>query len=895
MNDKVEKLYGDVAERLKNQDKAPSIQELRGLVKYIADSYQHFPLDGDSVVFDEQDVYYVADKLMEKYDVSMKMGVVFEEKHEPWLHKRQGSIDWFYWKRYENYLRSDKQYPRDVVNTLDIQTDQLLDRIKDPQSEGSWNKRGLVVGHVQSGKTSNYTGLICKAADAGYQVIIILAGLLNSLRNQTQERLDHDFMGWCTEEKKYVGCSSYDPSRKPITLTTSQKDFKKVDSEKGIHMAALKEPVVLVLKKNKSSLESLHEWLTSQNGKDLKNYSMLMIDDEADHASVNTNKEDKNPTAINIAIRNLLKLFPRCSYVGYTATPFANIFIDPKNKDEMLDGELYGDLFPKDFIWSLEAPTNYIGPSKVFNDDTTECITRKVNDYHDILPLKHPKDIQVYELPRSLLEAINCFIISKAVRLLREDIGKHHSMMINVSWRKNVMKQVLGLTNEYVKNARDAINSYAGLPAKQALQNTLIKAINTAWSKEYAQCGFTWDEIQGKLKESVDTIETLGIYSGGDSLEYSKRLYPDGRSVIAIGGHSLSRGLTLEGLVVSYFLRNSLMYDTLMQMGRWFGYREGYSDLCRVFMPNEAISWYSYIANATEELRRDLESMGKAKPIDFGLRVRSHPEALIVTARNKMRSARDVPVSIALEGRLAETSVICSKEELIKNNISILEDVIREANAQKSPEESTLGLLWRDVRVDVIIAAIKAFKNHPECMLTSAEPLVEYLDWLRVKDESPPTCDILLRSTEGSDHPKSIGDYSINKPTRNVAVFDDSKIEFSRRRVASRGDEKAGLDKQTINDIKTDYAPQAVPDRAYRIHREKMKLPPLFMINFVDISYENKEGGRLIKDKEVACFSLSFPGDSGAAKRPKKLVEYRVNTVWWEKRYGDEQNDEDDE
>lgn len=894
MNTKVDKLYGDVAERLKGQDKAPSINELRGLVKYIADSYSQFPINGETVTYEKTEIVYVADKLMEKYDVKMEMGIFFEdEKPEPWLHARQGSIDWFYWKRYENYLRSAKQYPRDVVNTLDKQTDLLLDRIKDPEAPGDWNKRGLVVGHVQSGKTSNYTGLICKAADAGYQVIIVLAGLLNSLRNQTQERLDYDFMGWCTEEKKYVGCASFDHSRKPITLTTSQKDFKKNDAEKSIHMAALKEPVVLVLKKNKSSLESLHDWLVSQNKKDLKNYSMLLIDDEADHASVNTNKADKDPTTINVAIRNLLKLFPRCSYVGYTATPFANIFIDPKNENEMQDGELFGDLFPKDFILSLDAPTNYVGPSKVFDSDSSEAITRVIDDYQDILPLKHPKDIQVYELPRSLHKAINCFIIGKAVRLLRGSVGKHHSMMINVSWRKDVMRQVTGLTNERVKNIRDAINNYAGLEPEEAIKNTYISEIRAAWENEYRSCEFPWREVQSMLKESVDTIVTLGIYSGGDTLEYSNRLYPDGRSVIAVGGHSLSRGLTLEGLTVSYFLRNSLMYDTLMQMGRWFGYRDGYSDLCRVFMPSEAISWYSHIADATNELRRDLESMGKARPVDFGLRVRSHPAALIVTARNKMRAARDVPVSIALEGRLAETSVICSNDELIEHNVKVLESVVTQAECHGSPEKTPLGLLWRCVDNDLVKSAIKSFKNHPECMLTSSEPLIEYLTWL--DGEGIKTCDILLRSTEGSDHLKEICGHAINKPARNVATYNESKIEFSRRRVASRGDERAGLDKDSVKRITSEYAPKAVPDRAYRIYREKKKMPPLFMINFVDVSYKKSEKEKKVEAQEVACFSLSFPGDSGAARRPKKLVEYRVNTVWWENNYGNEEPDEDDE
>ncbi len=304
-----------------------------------------------------------------------------------------------------------------------------------------------------------------------------------------------------------------------------------------------------------------------------------------------------------------------------------------------------------------------------------------------------------------------------------------------------------------------------------------------------------------------------------DVLNYSSDDYPNGRSLIAVGGIGLSRGLTLEGLMISYFLRNSIMYDTLMQMGRWFGYRDGYEDLCRIFMTDDALAWYAHIAESTEELRRDFRAMEKARltPLEFGLRVRSHPTALIVTARNKMRASRDVPVNISLEGRLAETSVVFSDPNEIKHNMNVLEGAITSAGEHSEAEETKLGFLWRGVPSSIVQAAVENYRNHPECMLTYSEPLVEYLHQLA--DTGQNTCDILLRSVKKRSAEKKIGVHTINLPERNVAVFNNSKIEFSKRRVASKGDEKAGLPDDDVRIIAEQFEGNNVPDKEYRKYR----------------------------------------------------------------------------
>lgn len=890
----IDKLIDDVSFVLENWD-PPTENILFDMVK--AQAAVHNIRCGES--FSDEEISHVVKVLQARFVHRMPMGVIFEsEEYRPWLHDRQGNIDWYYWLRYRKHLAVTKGFSPHVIRTLDETTDKILDHLQDPSKEGKWAKRGMVVGHVQSGKTANYTGLVCKAADAGYQVIIVLAGLLSSLRNQTQMRLDSDFAGFCTRNRDFIGASRFgEERRKPACFTSSIEDFTVGGANQvAIGLDAINEPVLFVLKKNKSILKTLHQWLSQHNRHNLRKFSMLMIDDEADHASVNTNKEGNDPTAINLAIRDLLSLFDRSSYVGYTATPFANIFIDPENEDEMQNGEIYKDLFPRDFILSLDPPDNYIGPHRIFTDDADIHIINSIDDNEELLPLKHKIDFKPSDLPDSLKKAINCFIIAKSIRLMRGHEGKHHSMMINVSRFTGVQNVLKGIVFEQVKIMRQAISNYSCLPVVDALRNEILQSLFQTWESEYATTGYEWNEVQAYLKKSIDPIEVISVNSSsGGVLDYGNDNYPNGRSLIAVGGMGLSRGLTLEGLMVSYFLRNSIMYDTLMQMGRWFGYRDGYADVCRIFMTDEAAAWYSYIAQSTEELRNDFRVMERAKltPLEFGLRVRSHPTALIVTARNKMRSSRSVPVNISLEGRLAETSVVFSDSKYLEHNMDVLKGAIIDASACKSVEKIELGYLWREVPSAVVQVAINNYRNYPESMLTYPEPLVEYLKEL--SSEGMGTCDILLRSVK-KDSKMNICGFNVGLPERNVAVFDNSKIEFTKRRVASKGDEQAGIPSDEVKRIEDHFreanlsGEKNVPDREYRKYRWEKGLPPLFMINFVNAIGKNTK-----KDALVPCFSLSFPGDPGSSRRPKRTVQYRVNTVWWKKNFSMDQDEEDEE
>lgn len=837
----------------------------------------------------------IARKLQQRFNIKMSLGTMFvdAEKYKPWLDDQSGEIDWYYWGRYRNLLLNNR-FPPHVVRSLDSITDQILDHTENPTKEGRWDRKGMVVGHVQSGKTANYTGLICKAADAGYQVIIVLAGMLNALRNQTQERIDSGFIGKCTRLKEFIGAGELDSERTPAYFTTSADDFKKtIANQIGVQIGDLKEPVVLVVKKNTSTLKNLISWLKDNNPHKLNEFPMLLIDDEADHASINT-KQD-GVTAINAKIRELIGLFDQSSYVGYTATPFANIFIDPDTEDEMLGD----DLFPRDFILSLDPPDNYVGPERIFCETDELDIVRTVDDYEDLIPLRHKKDLRPDALPFSLQVAIQSFILTRAVRLLRGQNDRHNSMMINVSRFTAVQSHLRGLVEDYLKVVlKPAISNHCMLNEVEALKNSVIQEFRNLWVNDYDDSEFSWQEVQATLHDAVSPIGVIEVNSSvnAEPLDYGSENYPNGRNVIAVGGMSLSRGLTLEGLTASYFLRNSVMYDTLLQMGRWFGYRDGFADICRIYMSSEAAGWYSHISKVINELRDEFKRMKAAKmtPNEFGLCVRAHPETLIVTARNKMRSGRMIPRQIGLEGRLVETKSLNANGEVIKHNLQALESILTKVEAEgvKSTEASTgPSHCWYDVASETITSFIKSVRNHPESELTEPAPMLDYIEWLALNGH--PKWDVVLCSVnKGKSQlpPYAAGKFRVQYQFRTVG-YDNPlrRVWFKNRRIATVGTEKAGLTESLLQKAASLSEGATISDAVYRRVRHK----PLLMLHLLDCHKSNSSEDPSIFEKGILGWGLSFPGQAGDG-RPKKLVQYVVNTRYWEQEYGEEVEDEND-
>lgn len=843
------------------------------------------------VEFTAEDLKEVKRHLQSSFDVSMNFGVMLADKesYRPWLNSfKADAPDFFYWNRYRTLLKNTG-FPSRVILGMDNITDEILDYLEDPRKQGNWARRGLVMGHVQSGKTANYTGLICKAADAGYKVIIVLAGILNSLRSQTQERIDEGFLGFDSDTKSPIGVSRFSGgnNEKPPCFTNRQSDFDaSIANQVGVGLDNLKQPAVFVIKKNVHTLRSLHRWLKNNNRKGIPQ-PLLMIDDEADHASVNTSKPGRDATAINGGIRRILDLFPRHCYVGYTATPFANIFIDSETDDKMSQE----DLFPRDFIRSLEAPDNYFGTSRIFGNDSEVKALRPISDNEDFIPLKHRKDFEVGTLPPSLKHAIRCFILTCSIRNLREQTSAHKSMMVNCSRFTAVQNQLSEAILSYLKKLQYACKSYHALPVKEALANHEIQELKNSWDKEFQSSGFEWKIIQKELSRSALVIDVLRINaSSQDRLDYSKKNYPSGRSLITVGGTSLSRGLTLEGLCISYFIRNSIMYDTLMQMGRWFGYRPDYEDLCRIFMQHQAIDWYAHISSAIEELREDLKVMARAgsKPDEFGLRVRSHPDTLIVTARNKMHATLSLPKSIELDGRKVETAYLHASKEKTDSNIQVFSDFLDNLRSSgtkllqsQNIQGPEMGYFWRGAPVELIEDFIESFDNHPASQLTDSGPLMEQIS--KMKQDGTKHWDVLLKSIKDPD-PVQLSNLRVGRSRYTLPkdeVERNKMIRFNKGRVGSTGDERAGLSTDTVDKIKSEYGKKTVPDWRYRSEKET----PLLILYLISP-----------KDTNVVypAYGMSFPGRSDT-KRPRRLVSYTVNPIWIRKYFGEDQADEDEE
>ena len=613
-----------------------------------------------------------------------------QSDHIPWLSERRASIDWHFSRRYRRFLQERRGWALPTLQSSDDLTDRILDLMEDPGRAGSWDRRGMVVGEVQSGKTSNYIELVCKAVDAGYKFVVILTGTTNSLRAQTQLRFDEGFLGWDTRlhlaldsgnRRVGVGTLLGEPLHRAISSTSAQEngDFRRAVAGQ-FNLLLGGDPVILVVKKNGTVLRNLTRWARSLSsvGPDtpIPTMPILVIDDEADFASVNTRPvgtgDDEDPTVINGRIRGLLNTFDQRVYIGYTATPFANIFIYP---DQNAGG--YGqDLFPRDFLVNLPVPSNHVGPTRVFGLQESAAeeeeerveplpLIRIVDDHHEHIPSVHRPDLRVEQLPGSLREALRAFILTCAARAARGGEGHHNSMLIHVTRFVAVQGRIGELVRYELRDLQNRIRYGDGdspLP--------IMDELRAMWSEDFVPTStearerypdltrdcheLSWDEVRSRLVDSSQRIEVRVINGAArEALDYWDR--PDGMSVVAIGGDKLSRGLTLEGLSVSYYLRASQMYDTLLQMGRWFGYRPGYVDLCRLYTSEELRESYEHIAVATEELRQEFDQMADRgmSPSAFGLRVRSHPAGLMITAAGKMRNGTRMTVSYS--GDISET------------------------------------------------------------------------------------------------------------------------------------------------------------------------------------------------------------------------------------------------
>jgi hypothetical protein len=866
----------------------------------------------------------IIQKITASIIVTMDDGVyIFRDDnvHKSWYPNARASIDMFYWTRFSKYLVSTKRWNSRVVAQLNKVTDEVMDLLGDPRKEGGFQRRGLLLGDVQSGKTANYTAICNKAADCGYKVIIVLAGIMENLRVQTQERLDAEFagrksrylldptvIGEIRNQPHGVGLLTSRIINKRIACFTSvNTDFSAtIVRSNDLSLRNITEPSIFIVKKNKTVLNNLYEWLLTNNSDEYGKIDlpMLLIDDEADNASINTNKEDQNPTAINEAIRKILNIFTRSSYIGITATPYANIFINPESNSGGID-----DLFPRDFIYVLPTPSNYIGPDALFGFNTnlenegtpnrtysSSILRISNNELENILPFKHKKDIELSELPYSLYEATRYFLLVNVARDYRLELKTHRSMLINVSRFTNIHEKIAILLEDWFYKLKMDLRSYSRLDKSKWMKIESIFSLYLTWNSfNFSELlGISWDIVLSDyILKSIEPIEikTVNQRTGSASLNYSLS-EEEGFRVIAIGGNSLSRGLTLEGLCVSYFYRNSLMYDTLLQMGRWFGYRNNYEDLFKIWMAEDALGWFGLITDATNELKIELQRMRALNqtPEQFGLKVRQDPNSLIVTARNKMRTATQITIPVEVSGRVVETPRLKPELSVLQNNEQAFRDFVKmlDENGVITNQDSST-LFWRDIPKMYISSIVRNFDVHPWHLAFQGVALADYIDTTEGLD----LWDVAFaqgQSTDSIRFETSQREIYIHPADRKVS--NDGymiRIGGSKVRVGSGGQTKIGLDENIVDDIKQKYKGDKVKlnqsDSMYLIPGRK----PIMFLHC--IKWTASEGIDPMTDLLYAI-GLGFPSTGKAVKTASYVInttdlKYREGRYYIEEDYND--------
>lgn len=607
---------------------------------------------------------------------------------------------------YDSVDKLDKYWPPlreklesklgNTVEGIDRQADAIVSAFANPKWP-QFNRQGLVVGYVQSGKTTSFEAVISKAADVGYRFVIVLSGLTDNLRNQTQQRLMRDF---AMEKSAWT------------FLTDEENDFPTGAKPDAVRLLSDKNKRSLaVVKKNKAVLQSLNRYLDGA-GAVADGCPILIIDDEADQASINVAPHDKSKiSAINKEIRNLVAR-RKTVYTAYTATPFANILIDPNELE---------DLYPRDFIFVLDEPKGYFGTKTIFGHEQTETATGgPLNDgipiIRDIPPeeerflrpnLKQTKEGWQPELPESLESALRWFIMATSIRRSRGHKA-HSSMLIHTSFMTEVHEATLKLVTRTMKSLRNELENEQELIRWRHLWD---REIGLGLADQFGYAVPHFDEmIQFATDVFGDVRIVLDNSTSTERLEYND----DPETVIAIGGNTLARGLTLEGLICSYFVRNSSAYDTLLQMGRWFGFRHGYEDLPRIWLTSELHSWFRDLAVIEEELRQEMQTyaLQGISPMEYLSRVRKHP-AMEITSKAKAQDAREAQATYS--GMRIQTFEFPENQpEWYEQNLNATEDFVRalRRRGHKPLKQSNGTYVARNVGVDLVLEFLDSYQFH---------------------------------------------------------------------------------------------------------------------------------------------------------------------------------------
>ncbi|MHA3700638.1 Z1 domain-containing protein [Jatrophihabitans sp. YIM 134969] len=648
----------------------------------------------------------VAEILDERRPALQRHDIVVANRYTPWYTAARAAERSFYWPRYESYLLDKKEWREDTVARLDATCSDIVRRLADPTSSDLYQTKGLVVGHVQSGKTANFTGVVAKAIDAGYRLVIIMTGTIELLRSQTQRRIDmelvgrQNIVGAMTDEEavaarvdyqddidwlsgRFLDLGTREGKPRINRLTSRDHDYvqqfltltpERIHSDKPMWHPDNLYPSgarLVITKKNHDVLGKLVDDIR-HNRDTFTELPVLIIDDESDQASVNTvdpekvkkarseGKDVADRKAINGHIAEMLKLMPRAQYIGYTATPFANVFVDPADT---------ADIFPKDFVIGLEPPNGYMGVERFSDLDGAEDPTsyRKSNVKAHVRDL-NAGDEEVDKQLEELRIAVRMYVLTGAVKLHRaarhpEIKFRHHTMLVHESVK---MADARDLRTEIMRLWREeAFTQPRSLRALRDLYETDVKPVIEARAEGRMMPAPDFDDLRDYVGDAVARMTAdsghpvILVNSDKDIQNQQEVLNFDTHDTwrILVGGTKLSRGFTVAGLTVTYFRRATNLGAALTQMGRWFGFREGYEDLTRVYIARKArigkkevdlLDAFDGIARDERAFRAQLEQYAgfdeDGNPLLTPLQLRplvyQHLDWLLPDAKSKMIHAR---------------------------------------------------------------------------------------------------------------------------------------------------------------------------------------------------------------------------------------------------------------
>jgi hypothetical protein len=755
-------------------------------------------------------------------------------RHQEWLPMVDRPA-WYYWPKLRSYLIDRKGWPESNVRAIDRATDRILDAMENPCSESPFRTKGLVVGYVQSGKTANYGALIAKAADCGYRVIIVLTGIHNSLRQQTQRRLTAELVG--QDQGQVVGVGMPPSELQWYTFTNSKVngDFNPGHANQTALMG--NNPVLIVAKKVVPVLRVMDEWFSQAPPEVLESVPALIIDDEADQASVNTGGDrppdaqdedaadalfEREPSRTNALIRHLVNRFDRVAYVAYTATPFANVLIDHTAMDRVA-GE---DLYPRSFIVDLPVPPGYYGAERIFGLPPAEPddngvgepgldVIRRIpdDDVPRLVPARR-SEVEEFEpdLPESLQSAIDAFVLAGAARIHRGDGGEPATMLIHTSYRTPIQARLTELVADNIEQARDAWRYLR----PQGKIDDRIAMLRELWEDDFRPVirsenqalDLAFDELAERaIGRFYESVQVRQINSGSlDELDYER---DPQLKVIVVGGNRLSRGLTLEGLLVSYYVRPARNYDTLMQMGRWFGYRDGYADLTRVYTTATLEQWFRDLATVELEVREDIRryELEGLTPEEFGVRIRRHPAMLVTSPlkmqnaqvadlsfNNKIRQTINFPFNYGMP-RPEDVDWLSANLEVVRGFVSMLGDPAR---------------LWRDgqpmwtsVDWSAVVEFLREYRMDDSAAQVRAEPMRGYIERQAAHGELIEWVVALMGQTRvdarlGPPVDLGVRDGMLINPIERTRVKNTNTLKA----IASTADQEVGLTRDAIDEAK---------------------------------------------------------------------------------------------